>query len=46
MSDTILINYLAQGALCENAKLKETPYILKQHKHTVQGNKLPDIIHT
>jgi hypothetical protein len=46
MSDRILINNLAQSALCESAKLKQTAYILKQHKHMFKGNKLPDITNT
>jgi hypothetical protein len=45
-SDGILINHLTQNAVCESTELKETAYILKQHKHIVRGNKLPAITHT
>jgi hypothetical protein len=42
----ILKNNLTQSAVCESTKLKETAYILKQHKHIVKGNELPEITHT
>jgi hypothetical protein len=45
-SDRILKNSPTQTAVCERTNLKETAYILKQHKHTVKGNKLPEITHT
>jgi ribosomal protein L13E len=42
----ILINNLTQKAVCESTKLKKTAYILKQPKHIVKGNEIPEITHT